>query len=263
MEISSQTFERLLQIVEVLPHYFAGSNADLPIVGGSILSHDHYQGGNHTFAMAQAPIEHLFALKDFPTVVAGTVQWPMSVIRLQATNKEQLIAAATHVLAEWHTYSVPELDIVAVSDDGTPHHTITPIARKKGEFFELDLVLRDNNVSEEYPDGIFHPHQDVHHIKKENIGLIEVMGLAILPPRLEKELQEVEKFLLNQENHLAESHRIWAERMKVSYTISEENVRAIMEKEIGQIFIRVLEDAGVFKRDEQGQQAFIAFTQTL
>ena len=263
MEISSQTFERLLQIVEVLPHYFAGSNADLPIVGGSILSHDHYQGGNHTFAMAKAPIEHLFALKDFPTVVAGIVQWPMSVIRLQATNKEQLIAAATYVLAKWRTYSVPELDIVAFSEDGTLHHTITPIARKKGEFFELDLVLRDNNVSEEYPDGIFHPHQDVHHIKKENIGLIEVMGLAILPPRLEKELQEVEKFLLNQENHLANSHRIWAERMKVSYTISEENVRAIMEKEIGQIFIRVLEDAGVFKRDEQGQQAFIAFTQTL
>ncbi|WP_207940103.1 galactose-1-phosphate uridylyltransferase [Enterococcus sp. DIV2402] len=263
MEISSQTFERLLQIVEVLPHYFAGSNADLPIVGGSILSHDHYQGGNHTFAMAEAPIEHLFALKDFPTIVAGTVQWPMSVIRLQATDKEQLIAAASHVLANWRTYSVPELDIVAFSEDGTLHHTITPIARKKGEFFELDLVLRDNNVSEEYPDGIFHPHQDVHHIKKENIGLIEVMGLAILPPRLEKELQEVEKFLLNQENHLAESHRIWAERMKVSYTISEENVRAIMEKEIGQIFIRVLEDAGVFKRDEQGQQAFIAFTQTL
>ena len=263
MEISEQTFARLLQIVEVLPHYFAGSNADLPIVGGSILSHDHYQGGNHTFAMAKAPIDRLFVLKDYPTVVAGTVKWPMSVIRLQATDKALLIDAAAHVLETWRNYSAPELNIVAFSEDGTPHHTITPIARKKGDFFELDLVLRDNNVSEEYPDGIFHPHQDVHHIKKENIGLIEVMGLAILPPRLEKELQEVEKYLLNQDNELAESHRPWAERMKASYTFSTENVREVMEKEIGNIFTRVLEDAGVFKRDDQGQRAFEAFTQTL
>uniref|UniRef100_UPI00403F3B95 UDP-glucose--hexose-1-phosphate uridylyltransferase n=1 Tax=Candidatus Enterococcus willemsii TaxID=1857215 RepID=UPI00403F3B95 len=263
MQIAKKTFERLLRIVEVLPHYFVGSNADLPIVGGSILSHDHYQGGKHDFAMAKAPIERTFTLADYPNVHAGVVKWPMSVIRLQATEKEALVEAAEAIRLKWQQYSAPELSIRAYSEDGTPHHTITPIARQNEGVFELDLVLRDNNVSEEHPDGIFHPHQDVHHIKKENIGLIEVMGLAVLPPRLEKELQEVEKFLLDQPHEMATYHQPWAEQIKQNYTISSESVHQIIEQEVGRIFARVLEDAGVFKRDATGQAAFADFTATL
>lgn len=263
MKISQQTFERLLNIVEVLPHYFVGSNADLPIVGGSILSHDHYQGGHHEFAMTKAPIEKVFSLADFPEVKAGIVKWPMSVIRLQSDKKAALVAAGEHIRLKWAEFSAPEQEIVAFSEDGTPHHTVTPIARQKNGLFELDIVLRDNNVSEEHPDGIFHPHQDVHHIKKENIGLIEVMGLAVLPPRLADELKEVEKFLLAQSNEIAEYHLTWAEKMKKNYTVTEENVREIVENEVGFIFARVLEDAGVFKRTEVGQQAFDTFIQEL
>ena len=263
MVINQKTFERLVRIVEVLPHYFVGSNADLPIVGGSILSHDHYQGGQHVFAMEKAAIEREFVLETFPTVRAGIVKWPMSVIRLQAADSQALVQAATYILEQWRNYSAPEVEIVAFSADGTPHHTITPIARQKEGLFELDLVLRDNNVSEEHPDGIFHPHQDVQHIKKENIGLIEVMGLAVLPPRLATELQEVEKFLLDQENQLADYHRPWAEKMKQTYTLSTANVKQVIEKEVGMIFARVLEDAGVFNRTPVGQAAFDAFTQTL
>ena len=263
MKIERSSFERLVKIVDVLPHYFAGSNADLPIVGGSILSHDHYQGGRYEFAMAKAPIETTFDMADFPQVSAGIVKWPMSVIRLQSADKKAIVDASERILASWQTYSVPELEIVAFSPDGTPHHTVTPIARRRGELFEIDLVLRDNNVSAEHPDGIFHPHQEVQHIKKENIGLIEVMGLAVLPPRLEKELVEVEKYLINEANEIADYHLPWAENMKAAHRVTAENVQAIVQQEVGLIFKEVLEHAGVFKRDEKGQAAFNAFVTQL
>ena len=263
MKISRQTFERLTTIVEVLPHYFVGSNADLPIVGGSILSHDHYQAGKYQFAMERAPIETSFTIPGFDAVTAGIVKWPMSVIRLQSANKKALVDASEYILTKWQNYSAPELSIVAFSEDGTPHHTVTPIARRQGDLFEIDLVLRDNNVSEEHPDGIFHPHQDVQHIKKENIGLIEVMGLAVLPPRLEKELVEVEQYVLGEENAIAEYHLPWANQMKECYTFTAENVQEIVQQEVGLIFARVLEDAGVFKRDAVGQAGFMAFINSL
>ncbi|MDN6291826.1 MAG: UDP-glucose--hexose-1-phosphate uridylyltransferase [Tetragenococcus halophilus] len=262
MEITKQTFDRLLKIIEVLPHYFMGSNADLPIVGGSILSHDHYQGGRHTFAMDKAPIEFSFSLNKFPDVTAGVVKWPMSVIRLQSKNKAELARAAHEIFAKWTVYSDEQLDISAYSQDGTLHHTVTPIARKKDDFFEMDIVLRDNNVSKEHPDGIFHPHKDVQHIKKENIGLIEVMGLAILPPRLKTELEEVEKYLLEEENKMASYHKNWADSIKMNHQLIKENVNEVIQKELGQVFKRVLEDAGVFKRDEQGQAGFKRFIDT-
>ena len=263
MQINEATFERLLRIVEVLPHYFVGSNADLPIVGGSILTHDHYQGGRHEFPMAKAPIEKEIKLEKFPQIKAGIVKWPMSVIRLQGLEKEPLVQAANEILGKWREYSDESVQVVAVTPDGTPHHTITPIARKREDLFELDLVLRDNNVSEEHPDGIFHPHKEVHHIKKENIGLIEVMGLAVLPPRLKAELVEVEKYVLNQENELADYHRPWADEMKKKYSFTKDNATEIIRQEVGQIFSQVLADAGVFKRNEQGQAAFMRFIQTL
>ena len=263
MKISEQTFDRLLRIVEVLPHYFVGSNADLPIVGGSILSHDHYQAGRHTFAMAKAEIEQPFELAVFPNVKAGIVKWPVSVIRLQSADKTALIKAAEYIRVNWQEFSLPEQEIVAYSADGTPHHTVTPIARRHGEQFELDLVLRDNNVSKEHPDGIFHPHQDVHHIKKENIGLIEVMGLAVLPPRLDAEMQEVKKFLLDQPHEMADYHREWAEKIKQETTISQETVQTVIEQELGKVFVRVLEDAGVFKRNAAGRAGFNRFIEQL
>lgn len=263
MVISQDTFKRLLTIVEVFPHYFVGSNADLPIVGGSILSHDHYQGGRHTFAMAKAPIESTISLPLFKEVSGGIVKWPMSVIRLQSRNKQQLIQASYYILEQWKQYSDESLEIKAVSEDGTPHHTITPIARRVDELYEMDLVLRDNNVSEEHPDGIFHPHQDVQHIKKENIGLIEVMGLAVLPPRLKDELQEVEAYLLGEENTMAAYHLPWAEELKERLVVSPETVHQQVQEEVGLVFARVLEDAGVFKRDQAGQAGFRRFTETL
>ena len=263
MQINEATFERLLRIVEVLPHYFVGSNADLPIVGGSILTHDHYQGGRHDFPMAKAPIEKEIQLEKYPQIKAGIVKWPMSVIRLQSLEKEPLVQAANEILGKWREYSDESVQVVAVTPDGTPHHTITPIARKREDLFELDLVLRDNNVSEEHPDGIFHPHKEVHHIKKENIGLIEVMGLAVLPPRLKTELVEVEKYVLNQANEIADYHRPWADEMKVHYTFTTENATAIVRQEVGKIFEQVLADAGVFKRNEQGQAAFMRFIEIL
>ena len=263
MKIARQTFERLMTIVEVLPHYFVGSNADLPIVGGSILSHDHYQAGRYEFAMERAPIETTFAIPGFDKVTAGIVKWPMSVIRLQSVDKKAIVDASEYILAKWQQYSAPELSIVAFSEDGTPHHTVTPIARRQGKLFEMDLVLRDNNVSEEHPDGIFHPHKDVQHIKKENIGLIEVMGLAVLPPRLEKELGEVEKYVLNEANAIAEYHLPWADKMKENHDFTVENVKGIVQQEVGLIFTRVLEDAGVFKRDASGQAGFNAFIKSL
>lgn len=262
MKISHKTFRRLLNIVDQFPHYFVGSNADLPIVGGSILSHDHYQGGQHEFAMTNAPISHEIEIKQFPSVSFGILSWPLSVLRLKSTDIQELESSALHILETWRNYSDITVDILAFSGD-TPHNTITPIARKHGNLFELDLVLRNNRTNDQYPDGIFHPHPDLHHIKKENIGLIEVMGLAILPPRLEYELEEVRKFLLNQHNKIDESHLIWALQLKKAHFITEQNATQIINQGIGDVFLKVLEDAGVFKQTDQGIKAFLQFTNTL
>lgn len=261
MAITNKTFSQLLAIVDRFPGYFAGSNADLPIVGGSILTHEHYQGGNHEFAMQKAPIEKALHFAGFADVEAGIVKWPMSVIRLRAKDQARLVELASKILDKWRTYSDESVDVLA-SSNGEPHHTITPIARKSGAEFELDLVLRDNQTSAEYPDGIFHPHQDVQHIKKENIGLIEVMGLAILPPRLKDELTEVEKYLLGKPNQMADYHAKWAEKIKADHPeVSEQNVDNLVKAEVGKVFARVLEDAGVFKRDQKGQAAFVRFAE--
>lgn len=264
MAISRKTFERLLTIVETFPGYFAGSNADLPIVGGSILTHDHYQGGRHTFPMELAPVEESFSVEGFEAVSVGIVNWPMSVLRLQSDDKAQLIALADHILTAWRGYSDPAVQVLAVSD-GQPHHTITPIARIRDGHYELDLVLRDNQTSPEHPDGIYHPHADVQHIKKENIGLIEVMGLAILPPRLKEELKQVQDYLLGRENTVATYHQPWADDLKATHPslTDEAGAEALVRKSVGQIFARVLEDAGVYKRTAEGQTAFRRFVATL
>ena len=264
MAISRKTFERLLTIVETFPGYFAGSNADLPIVGGSILTHDHYQGGRHTFPMELAPVEESFSVEGFEAVSLGIVNWPMSVLRLQSDDKAQLIALADHILTAWRGYSDPAVQVLAVSD-GQPHHTITPIARIRDGHYELDLVLRDNQTSPEHPDGIYHPHADVQHIKKENIGLIEVMGLAILPPRLKEELKQVQDYLLGRENTVATYHQPWADDLKATHPAitDEAEAEAIVRESVGQIFARVLEDAGVYKRTAEGQAAFRRFVATL
>ena len=264
MAISRKTFERLLTIVETFPGYFAGSNADLPIVGGSILTHDHYQGGRHTFPMELAPVEESFTIDGFEDVSLGIVNWPMSVLRLQSDDKAQLIALADHILTAWRGYSDPAVQVLAVSD-GQPHHTITPIARIRDGHYELDLVLRDNQTSPEHPDGIYHPHADVQHIKKENIGLIEVMGLAILPPRLKEELKQVQDYLLGRESTVATYHQPWADDLKANHpSITEEaEAEALVRESVGQIFARVLEDAGVYKRTAEGQAAFRRFVATL
>lgn len=264
MAISRKTFERLLTIVETFPGYFAGSNADLPIVGGSILTHDHYQGGRHTFPMELAPVEEIFTIEGFEAVSVGIVNWPMSVLRLQSDDKAQLIALADHILTAWRGYSDPAVQVLAVSD-GQPHHTITPIARIRDGHYELDLVLRDNQTSPEHPDGIYHPHADVQHIKKENIGLIEVMGLAILPPRLKEELKQVQDYLLGRESTVATYHQPWADDLKATHpSITDEaEAEAIVRESVGQIFARVLEDAGVYKRTAEGQAAFRRFVATL
>ena len=264
MAISRKTFERLLTIVETFPGYFAGSNADLPIVGGSILTHDHYQGGRHTFPMELAPVEESFSVEGFEAVSVGIVNWPMSVLRLQSDNKAQLIDLADHILKVWRGYSDPAVQVLAVSD-GQPHHTITPIARIRDGHYELDLVLRDNQTSPEHPDGIYHPHADVQHIKKENIGLIEVMGLAILPPRLKEELKQVQDYLLGRESTVATYHQPWADDLKATHpSITDEAEAEVLVREsVGQIFARVLEDAGVYKRTAEGQAAFRRFVATL
>ena len=264
MAISRKTFERLLTIVETFPGYFAGSNADLPIVGGSILTHDHYQGGRHTFPMELASVEDSFSIEGFEAVSVGIVNWPMSVLRLQSDDKAQLIDLADHILKTWRGYSDPAVQVLATSD-GQPHHTITPIARIRDGHYELDLVLRDNQTSPEHPDGIYHPHADVQHIKKENIGLIEVMGLAILPPRLKKELKQVQDYLLGRESSVVHYHQDWATDLKATHPpITEEaEAEAIVRESVGQIFARVLEDAGVYKRTAEGQAAFRRFVATL
>lgn len=264
MAISRKTFERLLTIVETFPGYFAGSNADLPIVGGSILTHDHYQGGRHTFPMELAPVEESFSVEGFEAVSIGIVNWPMSVLRLQSDNKAQLIDLADHILTAWRGYSDPAVQVLATSD-GQPHHTITPIARIRDGHYELDLVLRDNQTSPEHPDGIYHPHGDVQHIKKENIGLIEVMGLAILPPRLKEELKQVQDYLLGRESTVATYHQPWADDLKATHPAitDEAEAEALVGESVGQIFARVLEDAGVYKRTVEGQAAFRRFVATL
>jgi len=260
MAISRQSFERLLAIVEQFPGYFAGSNADLPIVGGSILTHDHYQGGRHVFPMEVAPIQKSVTFAGFKTVKAGIVQWPMSVIRLTSDSKEDLTELADKILLAWRQYSDPSVQVLAESD-GTPHHTITPIARKRDGQFELDLVLRDNQTSPEHPDGIYHPHKDVQHIKKENIGLIEVMGLAILPPRLKEEVEQVAAYLVGEDVSIADYHQEWADELKESNPDLKDKIQAlnIVQESVGKIFARVLEDAGVYKQTEEGQAAFKRF----
>lgn len=259
MIINRQTFEQLLDIVTLFPDYFVGSNADLPIVGGSILTHNHYQGGRHTFPMEMAGLDSQFTFSGYEDIVAGIVNWPMSVIRLSGENKERLVELADKIRLCWSEYSDETVGILAKTGE-VAHHTLTPIARKRDNRFELDLVLRDNQTSSEHPDGVYHPHRDVQHIKKENIGLIEVMGLAILPPRLKSELQEVEKYLLDQENHIAEYHKDWAERMKAEHgTLLADDVASTVQKAVGEVFVRVLEDAGVYKRDTLGQSAFQRF----
>jgi UDPglucose--hexose-1-phosphate uridylyltransferase len=243
-----------------------GSNADLPIVGGSILSHDHFQGGNYEFSMARAEMEHKFSIKGFEDVEAGIVAWPMSVIRLRSKDDERLVELADLVLNKWRDYSDETVDIYAVTTE--VHNTITPIARKRGDFYELDLVLRNNRTSEEYPFGIFHPHQELHHIKKENIGLIEVMGLAVLPVRLKEEMELLKDYLLEgkdlRSHELIEKHADWAEKFLSSYPeIKEDSIHNIIEQEIGKVFLKVLEHAGVFKRTEEGQMAFNRFVSSL
>lgn len=263
MKIDKAVFGKLFDIVDYLPHYFVGSNADLPIVGGSILSHEHFQGGNYTFAMAKAPVEYEFSMEKYNSVKAGIVKWPMSVIRVSSENKEELAECCNEILVEWRAYSDESVGIFAETE-GEPHNTITPIARKKGNLYECDLVLRNNITTEERPLGVFHPNPSLHHIKKENIGLIEVMGLAVLPARLSKELVAIEEAMLrradmNTNAELAQ-HAQWAEDILKRYPdFNKENSRAILEKEIGKVFAEVLEDAGVFKRTDNGKNAFIKF----
>lgn len=269
MQISKKTFERLLSFISIYPHYFIGSNADLPIVGGSILSHDHFQGGAHEFPMVKAEMEEVFSLEKFPRVKAGIVKWPMSVIRLQSSDQQTLAEAADFILHEWKMYSDPEAGLFSHTGE-TPHNTITPIARRHGDEYELDLVLRNNRTDKQHPGGIFHPHKEVHHIKKENIGLIEVMGLAVLPGRLAEELSQLKAALLSKKP-LEEikacpsimKHESWAERLIEDNTFTKDNVETILQKEIGLIFSRILAQAGVFKRTEQGKTAFKRFIQTL
>ena len=263
MRIDRSSFSKLLDFVTCFPHYFIGSNADLPIVGGSILSHDHMQGGRYTFAMESAPIETPLVFAGFEEITAGIVKWPMSVIRLTGGEKERLVELSDRILTAWRAYSDPSAEILAETD-GEPHNTITPIARRRGELFELDLVLRNNRTSEEHPLGIFHPHAELHHIKRENIGLIEVMGLAVLPARLRDELDAIAELLLEggeiaSDSPLA-SHADWVAEMRRRYpTFTPETVMPILEREVGEIFVRVPLDAGVYRRDDAGKEAFLRF----
>ena len=259
MDVGPQAIKNLLEIIRQLPHYFVGSNAGLPIVGGSILSHDHYQGGRHHFPIQEAAYTYHFEMAGYEAVEAGILDWPMSAIRLRSENAEDLAQAAKKIMMEWQEYTDESVGIYAYSDE-TPHNAITPIARKNGEQFELDLVLRNNRTSEEFPDGIFHPHPENQHIKKENIGLIEVMGLAVLPPRLKNELAEVEAYLVGDRERVQEIHQNWADKLKEETAeITRENVKEVVQEAVGKVFVEVLHDAGVFKTDKKGQQAFVRF----
>ena len=260
MVISRETFENLAAFLEIFPHYFAGSNADLPIVGGSILSHDHYQGGRYTFAMERAAVEQEYTFANYPQVRAGRVKWPMSTLRLTSSDKDALVELATAILAAWRTYSDASVDILAQTD--APHNTITPIARRRGTDYEFDLVFRNNRTTAEHPLGLFHPHAEVHHIKKENIGLIEVLGLAILPARLKSEMEQIRAELLRGTADIAgiadiEKHADWYRSVRAAHlSVTEGNVDGILRDEIGKVFLEVLTHAGVFKRDAAGMAAF-------
>ena len=262
MKIDQRAFEKLLDFVAVFPHYFVGSNADLPIVGGSILSHEHFQGGHYTFAMETAPIETEITFKGFEDVKAGIVKWPMSVIRLDGEDPKRLSQLGGKILEAWRGYSDESVGVIAFSD-GEPHNTITPIARRRGDLFELDLVLRCNITSEEHPLGVFHPHADKHNIKKENIGLIEVMGLAVLPSRLKGELSDLAEAVVAgrdiASDEVLSKHAAWVEELKKSYIFTAENALDIILQETGKVFAAVLEDAGVYKNTEAGRTAFLKF----
>ena len=266
MKIEHKTFEKLFSFVEQFPHYFVGSNADLPIVGGSILSHDHFQGGNYEFAMAKAPVEKEVVIPGFEDVKAGIVKWPMSVIRISGPDTERLIELADKILLKWRGYT-DEAAFIFAETDGEPHNTITPIARKRGDMYEMDLVLRNNITTEEHPLGVYHPHAELHHIKKENIGLIEVMGLAVLPARLKGELEGLCKAIVAGEDlrkdEVLEKHADWVDELKEKYTFTAENVEEILKKEIGIVFKKVLEHAGVYKCTEEGRTAFMRFIDSL
>ena len=267
MKIDRSTFVKLFDFVGQFPHYFLGSNADLPIVGGSILTHDHFQGGHYEFAMAKAPIETPVTIPGYEDVEAGIVKWPMSVIRIRHNDRERLIDLADHILKAWRGYTDEESFIFAETD-GEPHNTITPIARKKDGIFELDLVLRNNITTPEHPLGVYHPHAKLHHIKRENIGLIEVMGLAVLPSRLKGELSALKEAILAgknlREDEVLAKHADWAEEFMASYDkIDESNIDAILQDEVGKVFAQVLEDAGVYKRTESGREGFLRFIETL
>ena len=266
MKIDHAAFVKLLDFVRLFPHYTAGSNADLPIVGGSILSHDHFQGGGYTFAMAKAPYESNFTLPGYEDLTAGIVKWPMSVIRLQGSDPARIADAADHILTAWRNYTDEAAYIYAYTDD-TPHNTITPIARMHGDLFELDLVLRNNITTEECPMGLYHPHSQYHHIKKENIGLIEVMGLAVLPARLKGEMAELEDAILNHKdiraNETIEKHADWVDEWIGDYDITQENIHGIIQNEIGKVFSKVLECSGVYKNTTEGREAFMRFVNTL
>ena len=262
MKIDRACFAKLLDFVRQFPHYFVGSNADLPIVGGSILAHDHFQGGRYTFAMEKAPVETPFPFPGFEDVEAGIVKWPMSVVRITVGDPERLVELADKILTAWRGYTDESVFIFAETD-GEPHNTVTPIARRRGEKFELDLVLRNNITTEEHPLGVYHPHAELHHIKKENIGLIEVMGLAVLPARLKEELAAVADALISgadlRAGELTEKHADWAEGFKGKYDITAENALDIVRKETGLVFARVLEHAGVYARNDRGKAAFLRF----
>ena len=267
MAINRDTFKKLLDFVKQFPHYFVGSNADLPIVGGSILSHDHFQGGNYTFAMARAEVEYPLSFEGFSDVKAGILKWPMSVIRLSCPDSDRLIELAEKILKAWRGYT-DESAFIFAETDGEPHNTITPIARKKEESFELDLVLRNNITTEEHPLGVYHPHKELHHIKKENIGLIEVMGLAVLPARLKNEMALLEDAILENKDIKNDEalckHYDWAEEIKRKYdNITKENIDKIVKDEIGLVFAKVLEHAGVYKRTPEGIQAFKKFAESV
>lgn len=266
MVINKETFRKLFDFLNLFPHYFIGSNADLPIVGGSILSHDHFQGGRYEFAMERAGIEKHITISGYEDVEAGILKWPLSVIRLRHKNGNKLTELADYILNKWRSYS-DESAFIFAQTNGDPHNTITPIARKKGKIFELDLVLRNNITTEEHPLGVYHPHANLHHIKKENIGLIEVMGLAVLPARLDRELKTLAKLILEKhdlrENELTAKHADWAEEFIPDYNFTKENIMEILEHETGQVFVKVLEDAGVFKRNAEGALAFERFISIL
>ena len=267
MSINHDTFKKLLDFVKLFPHYFVGSNADLPIVGGSILSHDHFQGGNYTFAMAKAPIEHKLIFSGFEDVEAGIVKWPMSLIRIRHENADRLIALSCKILDAWRGYTDEDAFIFAETD-GELHNTITPIARKNGELFEMDLVLRNNITTKEHPMGVYHPHAELHHIKKENIGLIEVMGLAVLPARLKTEMALLKEAILNgkdfENDEVLSIHADWTKEILAKYPqINKDNIDGIFETEIGLVFAKVLEHAGVYKRTEKGMKAFLKFTESV